>query len=149
MEKALGGLRKLRAGVGDGALIGRGIYDQPCDVLQVVVVANELASEPGEELGVSGRAAFPVFDGFDDATAHQLLPDTVGDDLSEDLRNKSMQHYIERHPEKELLAYMQGETANWLTRIVPEDSDKYVMMAAWNIVNCIAFVPMAAPKTTH
>lgn len=45
--------------------------------------------------------------------------------------------------------YMQDETANWLKRIVPEDYDKYVMLAWWNIMNCIAFVPMAASKATH
>jgi len=74
---------------------------------------------------------------------------TFGDDLSENLRNRSMQQYIEAHPEKELLAYVQVETANWLNRIVPEESDKYVMLAAWNFVNCIAFVSMKAPKSVH
>jgi hypothetical protein len=74
---------------------------------------------------------------------------TFGDDLSENLRNRSMQQYIEAHPEKELLAYVQVETANWLNRIVPEESDKYVMLAAWNLVNCIAFVSMKAPKSVH
>ncbi len=48
---------------------------------------------------------------------------------------------------KELLACVQVETANWLNRIVPEETDKYVMMAAANFVNCIAFVPMKAPKS--
>ena len=33
---------------------------------------------------------------------------TFGDDLSENLRNRSMQQYIEAHPEKELLAYVQA-----------------------------------------
>ena len=67
-----------------------------------------------------------------------------GEGLSEPLQDRSMQQYIEDHPEKELLAYVQMETANWLKRIIPEDSDKYVMLASWNIVNCIAFVPMSA-----
>lgn len=74
---------------------------------------------------------------------------TFGDDLNENLRNLSMRQYIEAHPEKELLAYVQVETANWLDRIVPEESDKYVMLAAWNFVNCIAFVSMKAPKSTR
>lgn len=71
-------------GVG-GALVGVGIEDEAGEVFEAVTPADELASEPGEELGVGGFAAFPVFDGFDDATAHELLPDTVGDDLSEAL----------------------------------------------------------------
>jgi hypothetical protein len=71
-----------------------------------------------------------------------------GDDLSEGLRNKSMLQYVKDHPEKELLAYMQMETMKWLKRIVPEETDKYVMLAAWNIVNCIAFVPIPTPSAT-
>ena len=70
-----------------------------------------------------------------------------GDDLGTSLREQSMRQYIEGHPEKELLAYVQVETANWLHRIVPQETDKYVMMAAANFVNCIAFVPMRAPKS--
>ena len=41
-------------------------------------------------------------------------------------------------------AYVQTETANWMNRIVPEENDKYVMMAAAIFVNCIAFVPIDA-----
>jgi len=70
-----------------------------------------------------------------------------GDDLGKHLRDRWMRQYIEGHPEQELLAYVQVETANWLHRIVPEESDKYVLMAAWNFVNCIAFVPMKATKS--
>ena len=70
-----------------------------------------------------------------------------GDDLGTSLRDQSMRQYIEGHPEKELLACVQVETANWLNRIVPEETDKYVMMAAANFVNCIAFVPMNAPQS--
>ncbi|TCG06706.1 hypothetical protein BZM27_24485 [Paraburkholderia steynii] len=46
------------------------------------------------------------------------------------------------HPEKNLCAYVWSETANWLRRIVPEDSDRYVMLVVVNLVNCIAYVPM-------
>jgi hypothetical protein len=70
-----------------------------------------------------------------------------GDDLGDNLRNESMRQYIERHPEKELLAYVQVETMNWLQRISPEEADKYVMLAAWNIVNCIAFVPLRTGRS--
>lgn len=64
-----------------------------------------------------------------------------GEDLTAPLRDLAMQKYIGEHPEKELLAYVTTETANWLKRIVPEDTDRYVMMTAMNLVNCIAFVP--------
>lgn len=55
-----------------------------------------------------------------------------------------MQKYIESHPEKELLAHVQTETANWLNRIAREESDKYIIIAAATFVNCIAFVPIPA-----
>lgn len=67
-----------------------------------------------------------------------------GEDLANGLRNQATRQYIENHPEKELLAYVEVETASWLQRIVPEDTDKYVMLAAANLVNCIAFVPLDA-----
>jgi hypothetical protein len=47
--------------------------------------------------------------------------------------------YIAGHPEQALLAYVQVETANWLKRVTPEDSDRYVMLAAANMVNCIGY----------
>ncbi len=31
---------------------------------------------------------------------------------------------------------------HWLQRVLPEESDKFVIIAALNIVNCIAFVPL-------
>src|SRR5450759_1622490 len=37
----------------------------------------------------------------------------VGDDSGKSLRGQSMQQYIENHPEKELLAYVNVEAANW------------------------------------
>ena len=63
-------------------------------------------------------------------------------DLSDGLQQRSSQQYVEDHPEKELLAYVQTETAKWLANIVPEETDKHVMLAAWNLVNCIAFVDL-------
>jgi hypothetical protein len=47
--------------------------------------------------------------------------------------------FIAGHPEQALLAYVQVETANWLKRVTPEDSDRYVMLAAANMVNCIGY----------
>jgi len=64
------------------------------------------------------------------------------DDLNERLRDESMRQYLASHPEKLLLAYVQSESVKWLGRIVPEETDKYVMSATWNMVNCIAFVAL-------
>lgn len=83
-------------------------------------------------------------DELDRQSQHFAAIATFGDGLGDALRQRSMQQYIESHPEKQLLAFVQMETMQWLKTIVAEESDKYVMIAAWNIVNCIAFVPMAA-----
>jgi hypothetical protein len=69
-----------------------------------------------------------------------------GEDLSADLRERSMQQYVTSHPERELLAFVFTETTNWLKRITPEETDKFVMLAAANFVNCIAFVSLPRPR---
>jgi len=70
------------------------------------------------------------------------------DDLNPRLRNDSMQQYLASHPAKELLAYVQSERAKWSARIAPEETDKYVMLAALNMVNCLAFVALPESKAT-
>lgn len=65
-----------------------------------------------------------------------------GEDLNSSLQHLALKQYIESHPEQYLLAFVIGEINDWLLRIHPEETDKYVMLAAANFVNCIAFVPM-------
>ena len=79
----------------------------------------------------------------------QRLVATVkfSEDLNASLKDESMRQYIDDHPEKVLLAYVQTETAGWLTGVVPEESDKYVMLATATFVNCIAHVPMPAARS--
>lgn len=57
-----------------------------------------------------------------------------------------MQQYLAGHPEKDLLAFVNDETSQWLQSVEPEESDKYVVMAAMNFVNCIAHVPLPMPS---
>ncbi len=63
-----------------------------------------------------------------------------GRDLDPAQRHELVIQFIAAHPEQALLAYVQVETANWLRRVTPEDSDRFVMLAAVNIVNCIGYV---------
>lgn len=58
------------------------------------------------------------------------------------LASQSQAKYIAGHPEPHLLAYVTAELTQWLAKVRPEESDKYVMLAAMNIVNCIAHVPL-------
>jgi hypothetical protein len=69
-----------------------------------------------------------------------------GEDLSPSLKDIALKQYIESHPEQYLLAFVTKEMKDWLNRIVPEGTDNYVMLAAANFVNCIAFVPMPLLK---
>ena len=65
-----------------------------------------------------------------------------GDDLTEGMKRQSTQLYVADHPEKFLIAYVATELTQWLQRVAPEESDKFVMMAAMNMVNCIACVDL-------
>ena len=67
-----------------------------------------------------------------------------GKDLSSSLQSLASRQYLEGHPERSLLAFVIGELNDWLARVEPEETDKYVVLMAVNLVNCIAFVPMPA-----
>lgn len=56
--------------------------------------------------------------------------------------HKAQQQFAADHPETALLAYASNETAGWLAGVAPLESDKYVLLSAMNVVNCIAHVPM-------
>lgn len=65
-----------------------------------------------------------------------------GEDLSPAQGERAMKQYLSTHPEQPLLAFITTELTAWLGRVHPEETDKHVMLAAANLVNCIAFVPM-------
>jgi len=56
------------------------------------------------------------------------------------------EQYASQHPEQPLLAFVVSETSQWLRAIsernAEAESDKFVMMASMNLVNCIAGVPV-------
>lgn len=68
-----------------------------------------------------------------------------GEDLAPAQRQRAMTQYLASHPEKPLLAYVTDELNKWLAGIAPEATDNYVMLAAMNFVNCIAFTPLPKP----
>lgn len=57
-------------------------------------------------------------------------------------RTSSVQQYVDSHTEKELLAWVLTTCRDWLQTVDPEETDKYVLQVAVNIVNCVASVPM-------
>jgi hypothetical protein len=52
------------------------------------------------------------------------------------------EQYASQHPEQPLLAFVLSETNQWLREIskrnAQAESDKFIMMASMNLVNCIA-----------
>jgi cell division protein ZapA (FtsZ GTPase activity inhibitor) len=58
------------------------------------------------------------------------------------------EQYASQHPEQPLLAFVVSETNQWLREIsqphAQAESDKFVMMASMNLVNCIAGVPVSS-----
>jgi hypothetical protein len=58
----------------------------------------------------------------------------------ENLRRSSAQQYIDDHTEKELFAWVMTMCKDWLQSVSPEETDKYVIHVAINLVNCVASV---------
>jgi hypothetical protein len=56
------------------------------------------------------------------------------------------EQYATQHPEQPLLAFVVSETNRWLRELsqrnAQAESDKFVMMASMNLVNCIAGAPV-------
>ena len=59
----------------------------------------------------------------------------------------ALAQYLEFHPEKDLLAFLHHEVTHWLNRVLPEEPGEFVIIAALNIVNCIAFVPLRGSRS--
>jgi hypothetical protein len=70
----------------------------------------------------------------------------MGDKLNPKLRMYSTHVYIDAHPEKDLMAYVTTSLAQWLKNLPVQESDRYVMMAVQNLVNCIDFVGIDLKK---
>ena len=89
----------------------------------------------------SGRK-WPVItaDEVDACMARYVESVKFGMDLDPVQRHELVLQFVAEHPEQALLAYVQVETASWLRRVNPEDSDRFVMLAAVNMVNCIGYV---------
>jgi len=60
----------------------------------------------------------------------------------------AQEQYASQHPEQPLLAFVVSETNKWLREISERNaeaqSDKFVMMASVNLVNCIAGAPVSS-----
>lgn len=84
----------------------------------------------------------------EDTQARQMERHVGAVHFSEDINDPALadvarKQYLASHPEPQLLAYVLDECTLWLQdlahRRIEAESDKFVMMAAVNIVNCIAY----------
>lgn len=69
-----------------------------------------------------------------------LFSENIADPVTAD---KARSQYVASHPEQPLLAFVISESNQWLLdlarRNAESESDKYVMMVAVNLANCIAY----------
>ena len=65
--------------------------------------------------------------------------------------NAATAQYLESHPEQALLAFVLNECKEWLAKIASRhsetESDKFALMASFNLVNCIAYCGATARRT--
>ena len=57
----------------------------------------------------------------------------LGEDIAPSLRSRALRRYIAAHP-KSLAAYVASDTSKWLGEVAADESDKYAMLAVWNLV---------------
>ena len=60
--------------------------------------------------------------------------------LPADLADQVVQQFCDEHPERYLLAFAYGYLGEHDLLRVRTDAEKYLMMAALNLVECVAFV---------
>lgn len=111
-------------------------FDKMEFLLEILLICFQAMKESG--------LTWPLIteDEQDRQLARYVATANFGDGLSAALQNRAMTQYIENHPEQFLLAFVTVEINDWLGRIRPEETDRYVMLSALNFVNCIAFVSM-------
>jgi hypothetical protein len=67
---------------------------------------------------------------------------SLGKGLTASLARDSFDQYARAHPEYELLSFVNLDTSKWISQEKFVKSDRYILMAAFNLVNCIAYVKM-------
>jgi hypothetical protein len=68
------------------------------------------------------------------------------EDLSASLQEQSARQYADDHLEPWLWAYVLGQSNRWLATVDKEESDKYVIIAVANLVDCMAHVPLETAR---
>ncbi len=114
-------------------------------LLKILFVCYQAMTETG--------LAWPVISEDDQERQMNRLSGSVR--FAQDLRTPAVRDaaladYVLNHPEQPLLAFVARETGDWLQdlarRHAEAESDKYVLMASINLVNCIAQAAAQMPR---
>jgi hypothetical protein len=68
------------------------------------------------------------------------------DGLPQELANKPVEEFHNEHAERYLLAFVYGNLREHDLMAVRTEAEKYLMMAALNLVECVAFVGTDKPR---
>jgi len=67
--------------------------------------------------------------------------------LTEELKASAAAQFADPHPERMLLAYVMCELNDWVARNGLAETDNYVILAAVNMVNCVAHAEVTKRST--
>ena len=71
-----------------------------------------------------------------------------GEGLSAELKATAALQFTDPHPERMLLAYVLSEVNDWVARNGLAETDNYVILAAVNMVNCVAYAKATKRHTS-
>ena len=66
--------------------------------------------------------------------------------LPSDLADKAVQQFCDEHPQRYLLAFVYGYLGEHDLLRVRTDAEKFLLLAALNLVECVAFVGSTTPS---
>jgi hypothetical protein len=130
------------------------IYQQQPHMLASCLVQSRLGAKPAA-VEFLLHVLFVCYQSMEASGLHWPV-------ITEDEQDRQMQRWIGgsvaelareqytcQHPEQPLLAFVLSETDQWRRKVSERDeeaeSDKFVMMAAMNLVNCIAAAAVRSP----
>lgn len=101
-----------------------------------------------QAMKLSGRAWPIVTEEVQDKCMQRLTARArFNEGLPADLANTVVQQFCDEHPERYLLAFVYGYLGDHDLLAVRTDAEKFLMLGALNLVECVAFVGSAtAPR---
>ena len=100
-----------------------------------------------QAMKLSGRAWPIVTEDIQEGCLQRLTARArFNEGLPADLVNKVVQQFCDEHAERYLLAFVYGYLGDHNLLKVRTDAEKFLMLAALNLVECVAFVGVDKPQ---